>query len=429
MCDDAIIKRRLDRRRFIKLVTAATAYSFGHTMLVPGRSGLAFGAVGNGRVIVNINLSGGLSEAAIPGTSGAHHDYYGIIYPQNPLVLSSGNQAFHSGFQNIFNWYNQGYVAIVNGVCSVDNTRAHDQETDYMLSGLRQNMRATAAELGIGARIGAMEPSNPLAAVSLSGQDTWSRGNLNQPMDIDNLANGGERPIRWWSGLHENHFIPAREAFFAEGESGASSNMETVRMGMANVASTYQSLQNYDEITVGNTFPNTGIGGRLQDVAKIIIGQLNSPVNTSCFLVSQGGYDTHSNQINSHTTLLTQLDQAVHAFLLAMQSHGLFDRVTVIINSEFGRTKVNGTTNTAGTDHGNGQTNLVIGGNIFGGIKTDPATPAELTGQYYSLQHMRIDAREFLAQVYEGGLGLPFGSIFPDRPSFGANPTLGLFRA
>lgn len=429
MCDDALIKSTLDRRRFIKLVTAATAVSFGQTMLAPIGNSLAYGAVGNGRIVVHIHLGGGLSEAAIPGTAAAWHDYYGSIYPANPLVVPTGQQAFHPGFANIFNWYNQGKVAVINRAYSEDNSRAHDQETDLMLSGVRQSMRSMAAELGLGARIGTLDALNPLAAVSVNGQDTWSRGNLNPPMSIENLNNGGERPIRWWENFHENRFAPAREAFFAQADGSNSTNMGAIRNGMASVASTYQSIQAYQQVNLGVTFPNTGIGNNMRDIARIIIGQMNSPINTSCFTVNQGGYDNHSGQVNAHGSLLPALDQAVHAFLQTMQAFNMLNRVVVLVMSDFGRTKANGTNGqTAGTDHGNCQIALAIGGAVNGGIKTDPATANELNGrQYQGPAQGLIDVREVLAQVYEGFLGLPYGSIFPDRPGFGLKPSLGLF--
>lgn len=430
MCDDALIKSKLDRRRFIKLVTAATALSFGETMLVPGTNHLAYGAVGNGKIIVQIHLGGGLSEVATPGTSGAWQDYFLGIYPTNPLVLNGGQQVFHPGLANIYNWFNQGKVAVINGAYNVDNDRAHDLSSDHVLSGMKQSMRVTAAELGLGARIGALDASNPLATVSVNGQATWSKGNLNPSMEIDNLNNGGERSIRWWDNFHRNMFTPARDAFFAQADTAASGNLAAVRTGMASVASTYQSIQSYQQVNLGVQFPNSGIANSLRDVARIIVGQMNSSVNTACFTVNQGGYDNHSNQINAHNNLLPTLDQAVHAFLQTMQAFNMLNRVVVLIMSDFGRTAVNNRSNaqTAGTDHGNCQTCFVIGGSVIGGIKTEVATPAELAGrQYLGPGQGRIDLRELLAQVYEGGLGLPYGSIFPDRPGFGLKPSLNLF--
>jgi uncharacterized protein (DUF1501 family) len=397
-------------------------------MLVPGASHLAYGAVGNGRIIVQIHLGGGLSEGAAPGTSGAWQDYFAGIYPTNPLVLNGGQQVFHSGLANIYNWFNQGKVAVVNGVYSVDNDRAHDLSTDHVLSGFKQSMRTTAVELGLGARIAALDAVNPLAAVSVNGQSTWSKGNLNPPMDIDNLNNGGERSIRWWDRFHRDRFAPARDALFAQADTAASENLSAIRAGMASVASTYQSIQSYQQVNLGVQFPNSGIANSLRDVARIIIGQMNSPVNTACFTVNQGGYDNHSGQINAHNNLLPTLDQAVHAFLQTMQAFNMLNRVVVLIMSDFGRTKVNSTNiQTAGTDHGNCQTCFVIGGSVIGGIKTEVATPAELAGrQYLGPGQGRIDLRELLAQVFQDGLALP-NSIFPDRPGFGLKPSLGLF--
>ena len=54
--------------------------------------------------------------------------------------------------------------------------------------------------------------------------------------------------------------------------------------------------------------------------------------------VVQDGYDTHEAQPDRHAELMRDLGAALHAFRRALVEIGLWDRVTVLTYSEFGRT-------------------------------------------------------------------------------------------
>src|SRR5256885_15072915 len=91
-------------------------------------------------------------------------------------------------------------------------------------------------------------------------------------------------------------------------------------------------------------YPGSGLGNRLQLVSRL----LKAGLGTRVFYTQQGGYDTHSAQIFTHSNLLFELAAAVKAFLDDMAASKLADRVTVLMFSEFGRTvKEDGS---AGTD-------------------------------------------------------------------------------
>jgi len=82
------------------------------------------------------------------------------------------------------------------------------------------------------------------------------------------------------------------------------------------------------------------------------------------FYVSQGGYDTHNDQLNDHDVLYASLNNSLNAFITALEYHGLSDSVTTFTASDFGRTI---SANDDGTDHGWGSHHLVFGGAVKGG--------------------------------------------------------------
>ena len=133
------------------------------------------------------------------------------------------------------------------------------------------------------------------------------------------------------------------------------------------------------------TFPATGLGNQLKQVAKLIkLG--NTPVSSGglgfkrqIFFCSLGGFDTHTNETSANPTvpngaggqgnLLTQLSQAMRAFYDEMVAQGNSNSVTQFTISDFGRTfQPSGTgAGTVGSDHAWGSHALILGGAVQGG--------------------------------------------------------------
>lgn len=101
------------------------------------------------------------------------------------------------------------------------------------------------------------------------------------------------------------------------------------------------------------TYPNTGLANQLKIVANLIGGGLKTKV----YYVNLGGFDTHSNQVNTtdtttgtHANLWKQISDAVKAFMDDVKAMGVSKRVVGLTYSEFGRRiKSNAS---GGTDHG-----------------------------------------------------------------------------
>ena len=119
-------------------------------------------------------------------------------------------------------------------------------------------------------------------------------------------------------------------------------------------------------------FPNTDIGNQLAQVATLI--KLNRDANLGAarqiYFCSQGGYDTHSDELNSQRTLLADLAQAMAAFdtYVSGPALNMADTVVTFTQSEFSRTfQPNGN---GGTDHAWGEHAIVMGpvkgGQIYG---------------------------------------------------------------
>jgi uncharacterized protein (DUF1501 family) len=118
-------------------------------------------------------------------------------------------------------------------------------------------------------------------------------------------------------------------------------------------------------------FPNTGLGQQLAQIATLI--KLNRDAGLGAtrqiFFASQGGYDTHSDEVRQQAGLLSELAGAMAAFdTYVSNTLGMPDKVVTFTESEFSRTfQPNGN---AGADHAWGEHAIVMGpvkgGQIYG---------------------------------------------------------------
>jgi uncharacterized protein (DUF1501 family) len=122
---------------------------------------------------------------------------------------------------------------------------------------------------------------------------------------------------------------------------------------------------------VVGTFPNTGLGNQLKQVAKVIKLNQSAPqlnLGRQVFFCSIGGFDTHQDELTAHTNLYGQLSAAMAAFYAEMVAQNLQNFVTVFTESDFGRTLApSGSGASVGSDHAWGSHHLVLGGAVHGG--------------------------------------------------------------
>jgi len=158
-------------------------------------------------------------------------------------------------------------------------------------------------------------------------------------------------------------------------------------------------------------YPKSPLADSLSLVARMIAGGLATRV----YYVSLGGFDTHTNQVNTQDRLMAYLGDSISAFCKDLQAQGNFNRVTLMTFSEFGRRVSQNASN--GTDHGAAAPMFVLGGAVKAGV----------FGQYPSLTSLNngdliynVDFRSVYATVLERWLKAPsemvLGRKFPLLP-------------
>jgi uncharacterized protein (DUF1501 family) len=116
---------------------------------------------------------------------------------------------------------------------------------------------------------------------------------------------------------------------------------------------------------IQTAFPaNNGLASQLKQVAQVIAARSSLGISRQIFFCSIGGFDTHSDQLNSQVGLYTQLSPAMAAFYQATEELGVGNQVTTFTLSEFSRTFQPGSN--GGTDHAWGGHQLMMGGAVKG---------------------------------------------------------------
>jgi uncharacterized protein (DUF1501 family) len=116
---------------------------------------------------------------------------------------------------------------------------------------------------------------------------------------------------------------------------------------------------------IQTVFPaKNGLASQLKQVAQVIAARSALGISRQIFFCSLGGFDTHSDQLNSQVGLYSQLSPAMAAFYQATQELGVANNVTSFTLSEFSRTFQPGSN--GGTDHAWGGHQLMMGGAVKG---------------------------------------------------------------
>ncbi|HEY3663162.1 MAG TPA: DUF1501 domain-containing protein [Chthoniobacterales bacterium] len=155
--------------------------------------------------------------------------------------------------------------------------------------------------------------------------------------------------------------------------------------------------------------------GQLANSLSLIARMIGGGLTTRVYYASQGGFDTHAGQLNAHDRLMTELNDALAAFVADLKQQGNFERVLLLTFSEFGR-RVQENAN-GGTDHGAAAPMFVLGGKVKPG----------LFGKYPSLTDLdngdlkfNTDFRSVYGSVLENWLRAPSASILGRKfPSLG----------
>ncbi|HYC39445.1 MAG TPA: DUF1501 domain-containing protein [Chitinophagaceae bacterium] len=303
-----------------------------------------------------------------------------VAIPQgNILSLTGVNYAgLHPAMTGMQRIYNDGMMKVIQSVGYPQPNFSHFRATDIWMSASNSNQEVPTGWAGrylgyeypnfpIGYPNGSMP--DPLAiqigstaSLTFQGPVVNMGMSITNPTSFYNLISGTTDPVPNTPAGKELQFIRLVVQ--------QTQKYATVIRGAAN------------SVTQQSPYPaNNSLADQLRIVARLIRGGLR----TRIYMVSFGGFDTHSVQVNAadhttgvHATLLQRVSDAIRAFQDDLRFLQVENRVIGMTFSEFGR-RIRSNSST-GTDHGAAAPMFIFGSQVDGGILGDnPTIPANAT--------------------------------------------------
>ena len=430
----------LDRRGFLKGCCATAAVGAASPALFFG--GHAHAAVNGYDTIVHVFLRGGIDglNLVVP-VSGNDRNHYEQARPDIKVPVSGENAALplslangsatgfglHGAATGLRDIWVDGKLAIVH-CCGMQTavTRSHfdaQQYLDFGTPGTKGNgtgWLARAWETQPGATPSVVMPAlavnSRLPANLLGATQALTMGS---PTDL--VLNGGS----WaWQRARDNS--PA--GFKGVNETLADmwrGNVGIEHSGRAADAALRTVAQQPYNATLPTGWPTSTFARQLWTVAQSI--RFNLGLRYAALDV--GGWDTHESQGNNgggyYHGRVADLSQALAAFYGELAATGEMARVTVVVQSEFGRrVRENGS---GGTDHGYGNPLLVLGGPVNGRrfYGNWPGLHPEILSPYFGDVPVTTDFRRVFTELLQTRMGhTRTADVFPGYTGYSA---LGMF--
>jgi uncharacterized protein (DUF1501 family) len=401
----------MKRRNFIKSTAPMVALPWFNSGLgVSAFSGLPFfkelfAPTATDKVLVIVQMTGGNDglNMVIPidqysALSAARAN---ILIPQNQVLPLNGLSAtgLHPKMTAMQQMYNNGKLAIVQGVSYPNHDMSHFRGTDIWNTASDANQVLTSGWVG---RYLAYEyPNYPQGYPNTTMPDPLA---LQVGAVLSPIFQGGTQNMAQTVPLPDtagalNLAQVANATADPPPATNAGYELAFLRGAMQQANSYATVIQAaWNAGTNSVTYPaaptgggNTKLAQQLRTVARLIKGGLKTRV----YLVNIGSFDTHSDQVDAtagnaegeHAALLKELSDAIGAFQQDLEALAIADRVLGMTFSEFGRRIVSN--GSLGTDHGKAAPMFLFGTQVRGGMTgTNPIIPAAATANdNVAMQH------------------------------------------
>ena len=365
----------------------------------------------DGKILVVIQLSGGndgLSTVIPYGDDVYYNARQRISHPAKDILKINNYLGLHPNLTSLKDMYDNGDLAIVQGVGYPNPNRSHFRSMDIWQSAQPDREQPTTGWVGryfdntcpgcdpqVGIAIGETLP------LAMQGEKVL-------PLSF-------ERPDSYrYNGRDRTDYIklntsdiPSVGGIGAPTKVTPSSQLDFLhRTAMDAQLSSEQILRLTRGHSSPSTYPANEFGNGLRTIAAMIAGGLPTRV----YYVSLSGFDTHVGQLARHDQLMKQLSDGLGAFWKDIKQQGNQDRVLAITFSEFGRRVVENASN--GTDHGAAAPMFVMGSSIRQGLVSPHPSMTNL--DQGDLKYV-VDFRSVYASVLQNWLNTPSKPILGDQ--------------
>ena len=314
-------------------------------------------------VIVILQLTGGNDyyNTLIPYTDPLYYDNRPYVkYEQEDIIKINDEYGLMPTMGPIKEMFDQGKVAIVNGVGYTNSPRSHFRSMDIWhtcepdkvgtegwigriareLDPKKENV-LTAINFGHGLPRAMAVPGVPVASIA----DLGTYGLLTGIGDSGQRAKALDLFSRMYSPTVGGSFVTD---YLRSTGTDAMVGADIVKIAPEKYSSSVE-------------YPNSPIATHLRDIAQVYFADLG----TRIFYTAHASFDTHAGEMAGHPVLWKDVSESIAAFFEDMKEHDAGDNVIMYLFSEFGR-RVHD--NGSGTDHGAAGVTFLIGNSVNGGL-------------------------------------------------------------
>lgn len=365
----------MDRRKFLRRAGAFSLPLLGGVPGVRAAGASLFTSLlppTSNKVLVLVQLAGGNDglHTLIPTDQlGELQSLRSNIYmPPAGLQTLTPSLSMHSRMNGMKQMFDDGLLSIVQSVGYPNQNRSHFRSTDIWTTASDALEEVNTGWLGRHLEINypgfpvdyptTADPDPPaismgnIANATCQGMVNNFSHTVDDPSDATELGAGGNTPLP-----NDNY----------------GDEVEFLRVAIDQTNA--YGIRIRDAAASGDTQATYPSGSKLATQLRNVVRLVSGGLGTQVYVVTMGGFDTHSGQSNGandtgrHADLMQDLSSSLAAFQQDLAMTGLDDRVMGMTFSEFGRRiRSNGSN---GTDHGTAAPLFVFGNCASGTILGD----------------------------------------------------------
>ena len=356
----------IHRRDFLKASAIMSAgFSMPFFMARQMSSAQALSATPDDRVLVIIELAGGndgLNTVVPYGDDHYNRARPKLKVPRSQILTIDDYMGFHQNLTGLKRLFDDGKVALVNGVGYPNPNRSHFRSTEIWQTASDADRFESTGWIGRHHDLHPGDDPDPLSGIAMKSE-------LSQLMQSEKglgIAFQNPNAFRWQAGPQGD-----TEATFARINKAdqrhprdVSETIHFLRQVTSHIIKSSARVIAASKTVSSShvSYPSNALAGHLRNVARLITGGLPTDV----YHVAYGGFDTHAGQVGRHQNLLKGFGDAVEAFMRDLKDNGQAERVLILCFSEFGRRVAENAS--GGTDHGTAGPMFLIGEGVQPGV-------------------------------------------------------------